>query len=342
MGVVSMISISPTFGKMVASTRARRMRSNEKVRHWNARASSEKNLSGLGGRDKPELRAIELQDRQSTPVVVSGASGRMGSAIVRALQRTRGLQLVGALDVRRVGEDAGTCCGWKEEIGVPIVDDPLVVLGSASQLEKPCVFVDFSAPGPSYENARQAMAFGLRPVIGTRGLTNKQISMLSEMADKSSLGCVISPNFSVGLALLQQAAQSAAFHYKYAEIVESLRDTEAIRPSMDALNTAGCISGLGCIFNPGIESEGSYWDMPTAPTDEGPGQGALVGDGVRVHSLRSQGNLQDMELLFSNQSETYRIATEMHSHEAYVPGVLLAIRKVVGLKSFVYGMESII
>lgn len=299
-------------------------------------------LSGLGGRQKPELQATPLQDRLATPVVVAGAAGNMGRAVIRAVNQARGLQLVGAVDVRAVGEDSGTHAGCEDETGLPIVDDILVVLGSAAQQERPCVYVDFSAPDAAFENSKHAMAFGLRPVVGTRGLTNKQISKLSEMADKSSLGCVVAPSFSIGLALLQQAAQSAAFHYKYAEIVESLSKGEASRPSLDALETANSISGLGRIFNADESNVDNFWEMPSVSAESGPGEGVVVGDGVRVHSLRSQGKLSTLEMLFSGPHDTYTIKAESLSYDAFAPGVLLAIRKVVGLKGFVYGIETMV
>jgi 4-hydroxy-tetrahydrodipicolinate reductase len=82
------------------------------------------------------------------------------------------------------------------------------------------VLVDFTHPSKVYDTIRSAIAYGIRPVVGTTGLSPAQLQDLAEFADKASTGCLIIPNFSIGIVLLQQAAIQASQYFDHVEIIE--------------------------------------------------------------------------------------------------------------------------
>ena len=90
--------------------------------------------------------------------------------------------------------------------------------------------VDFTHPKSVYENTRAAIAYGVSPVIGTTGLTSSQINELTIFSQKAFIGGAISPNLSVGMVLLQQAASLAAQFYDNIELTEMHHNQTADSP----------------------------------------------------------------------------------------------------------------
>ena len=268
------------------------------------------------------------------PVVVNGAAGKMGREVIKAVAQAEDMMLVGAVDKnpdyrgQDVGEVAG--CG---ELEVPIVDDLESILVVATQEQVQGVMVDFTHPDGVYDNVRSAIAYGVRPVVGTTGLSNKQLQDLAEFADKASTGCLIIPNFSIGMVLLQQAAIQASQYFEHVEIIELHHNQKADAPSGTAIKTAQMLSDLGKTYNPPSVQE----------TESIPGaKGSLVGDNIRVHSVRLPGLIAHQEVIFGAQGEIYTLRHDTSDRSCYKAGVLLSIRKVTELKSLVYGLEKIL
>ena len=268
------------------------------------------------------------------PVVVNGAAGKMGREVIKAVAQAEDMMLVGAVDKnpdyrgQDVGEVAG--CG---ELEVPIVDDLESILVVATQEQVQGVMVDFTHPDGVYDNVRSAIAYGVRPVVGTTGLSNKQLQDLAEFADKASTGCLIIPNFSIGMVLLQQAAIQASQYFEHVEIIQLHHNQKADAPSGTAIKTAQMLSDLGKTYNPPSVQE----------TESIPGaKGSLVGDNIRVHSVRLPGLIAHQEVIFGAQGEIYTLRHDTSDRSCYMAGVLLSIRKVTELKSLVYGLEKIL
>ena len=258
----------------------------------------------------------------------------MGREVIKAVAEAEDMMLVGAVDKnpdyrgQDVGEVAG--CG---ELEVPIVDDLESILVVATQEQVQGVMVDFTHPDGVYDNVRSAIAYGVRPVVGTTGLSNKQLQDLAEFADKASTGCLIIPNFSIGMVLLQQAAIQASQYFEHVEIIELHHNQKADAPSGTAIKTAQMLSDLGKTYNPPSVQE----------TESIPGaKGSLVGDNIRVHSVRLPGLIAHQEVIFGAQGEIYTLRHDTSDRSCYMAGVLLSIRKVTELKSLVYGLEKIL
>ncbi|XP_021284439.1 dihydrodipicolinate reductase-like protein CRR1, chloroplastic isoform X3 [Herrania umbratica] len=143
-----------------------------------------------------------------------------------------------------------------------------------------------------------------------------------------SQGCLVAPTLSIGSILLQQAAISASFHYNNVEIVESRAHATDL-PSPDAVQIANNLSNLGQIYN----REDIATDVLA--------RGQLIGeDGVRVHSMVLPGLPSSTTVYFSGPGEVYTIKHAITDVQCLMPGLLLAIRKVVRLKHLVYGLEK--
>ncbi|MBW4663718.1 MAG: 4-hydroxy-tetrahydrodipicolinate reductase [Chroococcus sp. CMT-3BRIN-NPC107] len=269
------------------------------------------------------------------PVLVNGAAGKMGREVVRAIAQSADMTLVGAIDrnPQYQDRDAGELAGLSEPLEIPITDQFEPMLAFAAQEKQPAVMVDFTHPSSIYNNIRSAIAYGVRPVVGTTGLSSEQIAELADFADKASTGCLIIPNFSIGMVLLQQAAVAASQHFDHVEIIELHHNQKADAPSGTAIQTAEILAEMGKSFNPAVVAE----------TEKLPGaRGSLAKEGIRIHSIRLPGLIAHQEVIFGAAGQVYTLRHDTSDRACYMPGVILAIRKVLLLKSLIYGLEKIL
>ncbi|MEB3278884.1 MAG: 4-hydroxy-tetrahydrodipicolinate reductase [Lyngbya sp.] len=268
------------------------------------------------------------------PVIVNGAGGKMGREVVKAVASASDLSLIGAIDRNPdiLNQDAGELAGI-EPLEVPVTNDREATLVMAAQEKQPPVMVDFTHPDSVYDNVRAAIAYGVRPVVGTTGLSPEQIQDLAEFADKASIGCLIIPNFCIGMVLLQQAAVTASQYFDHVEIIELHHNQKADAPSGTAIKTAQMLGELGKTYNPPQVTE----------TEKLAGaRGAIAAENIRIHSVRLPGLIAHQEVIFGSSGEIYTLRHDTTDRVCYMPGVLLAIRKVLQLKTLVYGLEKIL
>lgn len=268
------------------------------------------------------------------PVVVNGATGKMGREIVKAVSQAPDMELIGAIarNPKYLGEDVGEVigCGALE---VPITNEYEPMMAMLSQEKELGVVIDVTHPDVVYNNVRSAIAYGVRPVVGTTGLSAAQIQDLAEFADKASTGCLIIPNFSIGVVLLQQAAIQASQYFDHVEIIELHHNQKADAPSGTAVQTAQMLAELGKTYNVPLVEE----------TEKIPGsRGAKAEEGIRIHSVRLPGLVAHQEVIFGAQGQIYTLRHDATDRTCYMPGVLLSVRKVISLKSLVYGLEKIL
>jgi 4-hydroxy-tetrahydrodipicolinate reductase len=180
---------------------------------------------------------------------------------------------------------------------------------------------------------RAAIAYGIRPVVGTTGLSTEQLADLTAFADKASIGCLVIPNFSIGMVLLQQAAIQASQYFDHVEIIELHHNQKADAPSGTAIQTAQMLAELGKTFNPSLVNEKEH--LAGA-------RGSLAEEGIRIHSVRLPGLIAHQEVLFGAPGQIYTLRHDTSDRACYMPGVLLAIRKVKQLQTLIYGLEKIL
>ena len=274
------------------------------------------------------------------PVVVAGALGRMGAEVIKAVVAAPDCTLAGAIDTTpgRVGEDVGLALGLGD-LEVAISADFEGSLCQASQAVRQAgpgggaVLVDFTHPSVVYDHCRGAIAYGVHPVIGTTGLSPGQLAELAAFAEKASMGGAVVPNFCVGMVLLQQAAAAAARFYDYAELTELHHNRKADAPSGTCLKTAELMEELGKSFNP-LQVE-EHENLAGC-------RGGLRESGLRLHSVRLPGLVAHQEVMFGSPGETYTLRHDTIDRSAYMPGVLLTVRKVRSLGGLVYGLERLL
>jgi 4-hydroxy-tetrahydrodipicolinate reductase len=275
-----------------------------------------------------------MANESPIPVVVNGAAGKMGREVIKAVAQAEDMILVGAVDRNPVyrGQDVGEVAGCGA-LEVPILDDLQSVLVLATQEKVQGVMVDFTHPSGVYDNVRSAIAYGVRPVVGTTGLSPEQIQELADFAEKASTGCLIIPNFSIGMVLLQQAAIQASQYFDHVEIIELHHNQKADAPSGTALKTAEMLAELGKTYNPSLVSEKEVLSGA---------RGGLAAENIRIHSVRLPGLIAHQEVIFGAPGQLYTLRHDTSDRACYMPGVLLSIRKVTQLRSLVYGLEKIL
>ncbi|MGB3533175.1 MAG: 4-hydroxy-tetrahydrodipicolinate reductase [Microcoleaceae cyanobacterium] len=277
---------------------------------------------------------LDNPQKSPIPVIVNGAGGKMGREVVKAIASSPDMTLLGAIDSNPncADQDAGELAGIGA-LEVPITSDREGTLVMAAQEKQPPVMVDFTHPDSIYENIRAAIAYGVRPVVGTTGLSAKQIQDLAEFADKASIGCLIIPNFSIGMVLLQQAAVTASKYFDHVEIIELHHNQKADAPSGTAIKTAQMLAEMGKSYNPPSVKE----------TENIPGaRGANADEQIRIHSVRLPGLIAHQEVLFGASGQLYTLRHDTTDRSSFMPGVLLSVRKVLELKTLVYGLEKIL
>lgn len=257
----------------------------------------------------------------------------MGREAIKAIAAADDMTLVGAIarNPAMQGQDIGEIAGCGP-VEIPVTADLEATLVLA-QSEGLAVMVDFTHPDSVYASVRAAIAYGVRPVVGTTGLSLEQIKDLAEFAEKASTGCLIIPNFSIGIVLLQQAALQAAQYFDHVEIIELHHNQKADAPSGTAIQTAQMLSELQKSYNPSEVTE----------TEKMAGaRGATTADGINIHSVRLPGLIAHQEVILGAPGQIYTLRHDTSDRACYMPGVLLAIRRVMPLKSLIYGLDKIL
>lgn len=259
-------------------------------------------------------------------VLVSGAFGRMGRYVVNAVTAAPDMEVAGAVDPAGVGH----CLGE-----ITSTDDDRRISGHlAGTLEEiaPDVMVDFSTPAVVMDNLEAALTRGVRCVVGTTGLSTTDLQVVAHMCERNDTACVIAPNFSIGACLMMLFAAQAAPRFDYAEIIERHHENKVDSPSGTAIKTAQMMA----------EARESEFSAVGTEVDKAPGsRGGLV-DSVTVHAVRMPGYVADQEVVFGGTGERLVISHVSINRECFMPGVLLAVRKVGGLTGLTHGLEHLL
>ena len=187
--------------------------------------------------------------------------------------------------------------------------------------KRPQAFVDFTRPTEALHNALAAVAAGASPVVGTTGLSSADVDKIATACLEKRLGGIVAPNFAIGAVLMMHLAEIAAPHFDAAEIIELHHAGKLDAPSGTALSTAKRLAAR--------RGDKKFSHRRAEKETLAGTRGGEEGN-VAVHSIRLPGFVADQEVIFGLPGQTLTIAHRTTSREAYVPGVLLAIRKVVG------------
>jgi 4-hydroxy-tetrahydrodipicolinate reductase len=190
------------------------------------------------------------------------------------------------------------------------------------------VAVDFTTPEAVAANVLWCLDHRIHAVVGTTGLTEEQLDSISARSRETGANVLVAPNFSVGAVAMMVLAARAAPHFRRAEIVERHHDNKRDAPSGTSLRTAALINA----------ARSTPWDA--APETSG-ARGAEAG-GVRIHSLRMPGSVAHQEVLLGSPGETLTIRHDSLDRSSFMPGVILAVKKVGSLPGVTVGLENLL
>ncbi|UHA72988.1 4-hydroxy-tetrahydrodipicolinate reductase [Paenibacillus sp. 481] len=260
-------------------------------------------------------------------VAVSGAGGRMGKEVVKMVLEDETLQLVAAVDPSAGPVDAASLVGLANS-GVLVTSD----LEKTLRDVKPDVMVDFTTPHTVMNNTLLAIQNGVRPVIGTTGFSPEQIEELQQLSQANGLGGLIAPNFSIGAILMMRFAQQAAKYFPDLEIIEYHGEQKLDAPSGTAVKTAELVAQVR------EEKRQGH------PNEEEKIEGSRGGyyNGFRIHSVRLPGVFAQQEVIFGGYGQSLKIRHDSYERAGYMPGVNVAVKKVMTLNELIYGFEHLL
>jgi 4-hydroxy-tetrahydrodipicolinate reductase len=249
----------------------------------------------------------------------------MGREVLAAVGREPDMQPVGCVDL----------LSSEDRIAVP-GSDRLVAFGqdAAAMIgrTRPDVIIDFTSAEWTPKLAREALAAGVRLVIGTTGLSQAFVSELEAEANKRKVGVVVAPNFALGAVLMQHMAAIAARFFDHSEIIELHHAGKLDSPSGTSIATARAMA----------EARESAFTVPVSRKETIKGTRGATADNVTIHSVRLPGLVAHQEVIFGGPGETLTIRHDTTSRESFMPGVILAVREVMQRDSFVYGLDRLV
>ncbi len=260
-------------------------------------------------------------------VMVVGALGKMGRETVKAVKMSDNLVLAGAVDVKAGNAKVSDITG-DENDSLPIWQD----LDEALDAVRVDVVVDFTNPQAVYNNARSVLRHGIPCVVGTTGLSEREIGELEKLALENGTGIAIIPNFAIGAVLMMRFAEEASRYFAQVEIVELHHDGKLDAPSGTAIKTAEMI----------VRHRQGIPPSPRGQFEKYPGARGGQVNGIRVHSIRLPGLVAHQEVIFGGQGQTLTIRHDSYNRESFMPGVLLTIQKIMDIKGLIYGLEHLL
>ena len=261
-----------------------------------------------------------------TTVIVNGACGRMGQAVLKAVQEADGLDLVGAVDIKG-GADTGSLVGLPAN-GILVETDLEALLAR----KKPEVMVDFTRPDVVFGNVMTALAHKTSPVVGTTGLSDEQKAEIAKAAEANDTPAFIAPNFAIGAVLLMVMSRQAAKYMPDVEIIELHHDKKLDAPSGTAIQTAAMIAEVRKAHKQGNPDEFEKLE----------GARGADYEGMHIHSVRLPGYVAHQEVIFGGLGQTLTIRHDSMNRESFMPGVVLAAKKVRSLKGLTVGLDKLL
>jgi len=258
-------------------------------------------------------------------VLIHGVLGKMGQEVLNAVHRDPDLEAVAGIDIAR-------------EVKELLLPDGSSKIPYSTNLEsildhcRPDVLVDFANASATMPVVRTAAKHHISLVIGTTGLSETDISEIEDLCRKQSIGAVVAPNFALGAAIMIHMAKIAARFFDYAEIIEMHHEQKADAPSGTALTTAREM----------VNARGKAFTHVTPAMESISGSRGSELDGVAVHSVRLPGLLAHQEVILGATGQTLTIRHDTISRECFMPGVILAIKKVIGLKEAVFSLDKVL
>jgi 4-hydroxy-tetrahydrodipicolinate reductase len=212
----------------------------------------------------------------------------------------------------RMGEAVCEAVEGAEDLELAGRADPALGNSVSDLLDSADVMVDFTTPEAAPANIIEAVNAGVHAVVGSTGFDVEDLRV-SVMGAEGRANCFLAPNFAIGAVLMMEASKLVAPHMPEAEIVELHHEQKKDAPSGTAKRTAELIRAAG----------GNVHEP--------------------IHSVRLPGLVAHQEVVFGGQGQTLTIRHDSTDRTSFMPGVLLAVRKVPDLpERFVVGLENLL
>jgi 4-hydroxy-tetrahydrodipicolinate reductase len=213
----------------------------------------------------------------------------------------------------RMGETVCAAVQTAEDMELVGRADPLLGTALEQVLPDAEVVVDFTRPDTALQNALACVRAGVHVVIGTTGFDPAPLRGAESAEGRPRANVIVAPNFAIGAVLMMRFAEAAASHMAKAEIVELHHDGKLDAPSGTAAHTAELIA---------------------TASGHGP---------PPIHSVRLPGLVAHQEVIFGDIGQTLTIRHDTIGREAFMPGVLLAVRRVPSLSEpLLIGLEKLL
>ena len=259
-------------------------------------------------------------------VGVMGACGRMGREICRTVVDDPELELVAAFDREYQGMEIGALIGRQVE-GV-LVESDLEKLLAETEVD---VMIDFTVADAMRVNVPQVLKKGIAVVTGTTGLSAEERAEMGKLAEANNTSMFHAANYAIGAVLMMKFAAEVAKYMPHVEVIELHHDKKLDAPSGTAVTTLAKIAQNRAPMQQGMADE--YEKI----------EGARGGEyeGMRVHSVRLPGYVASQEVIFGGLGQTLTIRHDSISRESFMPGIMLAAKKVQGWKGLLEDLENI-
>ncbi|MGG1675158.1 4-hydroxy-tetrahydrodipicolinate reductase [Neobacillus sp. NRS-1170] len=261
-------------------------------------------------------------------IVIAGPRGRMGSEAVNLVSTTEHFTLVAVVDHKYDGIMLSDIDGFQSIHNVPVYRD----IEKCLQNVEADVLIDLTTPEVGMHHTTTALAYNVRPVVGTTGFTKNDLEELERICQEKDLGCIIAPNFAIGAILMMKFSQMAAKYFNDVEIIELHHDKKLDAPSGTAVKTAEMISSV---------REKKQQGHPNEKETINGARGADY-DGMHIHSVRLPGLIAHQQVLFGADGQTLTIRHDSYNRASFMSGVKVAVETVMKQNHFVYGLENIL
>jgi len=263
-------------------------------------------------------------------VAVLGAAGRMGAEVCAAVLAAPDLELVAAVDPVARGRSL--------EETTPLRGSGLEIAGALDAIGEAGaeVAVDFTVADAARANLRWCADQGVHVVCGTTGFDESDIEAMRGWFSGRA-HAVVAANFSIGAALMMRCAELCAPFIAGVEIVELHHDRKRDAPSGTSLETVRRMQASRDAAGAGAWAADPTEREMLAGSRGGRGEG-----GVHVHSVRLPGFVAHQEVICGLQGETLSIRHDSIDRASYMPGVLLAVRRVAGLEGLTLGLKALL
>ena len=258
-------------------------------------------------------------------VAVSGVLGRMGATVLAAV----------AGDPETVAVGGADPAASASIVANPVTGESLPLRASLAELISevdPDVVVDFSnAEGAKGTFAACASA-GVSVVSGSTGLSESDLEEAARLASQHSVGIISASNFALGAVLLGYLAGIASRYFDYADLIESHHEMKVDAPSGTALSIAQAMA----------EGRGSRFSQNVAEKQTLSGTRGGDYEGINVHSARMPGRVARHEVVFGGTGQTLTMIHDSINRESFMPGVLMAVKRVVKQDGLIVGLDRVL